>query len=326
MKHSRHSQRGMTIVELMVGLTIGLVISLAAAAMYMAVNENSRSLKANADIDETGKLALDAIGREIQKAGFFPAYVASLTNSSIAGSFYNGKAGAKPAFNNGLYGCDGARYNPSTKECDATVVGAPDSIVINYFSTLEFGANSLYGNANDCNRKPASSDPDNAARAAAAQPLFVSNRFGLTAPATYIDARKNSITTRSLGCHGNGNDAAANMESHYNGIDEMVIRYGIYPDPVTELQSPTEFLTADGVKAKASVGGVSNWRRVSAVKICVVVHTLENSRLEDKTGSLKTYKNCQGNDVTPPAGNRYLYKSFERIFAVRSNLNKIKDI
>jgi type IV pilus assembly protein PilW len=259
MKIIRQSQHGMTIVELLVGLTIGLLISMASAAMYMAVNENSRSLKSNADIDETGKLALDAIGREIQKAGFFPAYYASLNNANIAGGFYNGKAGSKPAFNNGLYGCDGANYNPSTKECDAKVNNAPDSIIINYFSTQEFGVNSLYGNANDCNRKPVSSDLDNTARVAASQPLFVSNRFGLTDAATYTDARKNTITTRSLGCHGNGNDTAGVMESHYNGIDEMVIRYGIYPDPVTKNQSPTEFLSADGIKAKASVSGVSNW-------------------------------------------------------------------
>jgi type IV pilus assembly protein PilW len=314
------AQRGVTLVEIMVSLVIGLVISLAAAAMYLAVSENSRSMKSNADINETGKLALDTIGREIQKAGFYPAQYPDPTQFSKHGSFYNAKTSATTLFDVGLIGCDGAAYNAAAQACGSVVANAPDTLIINYFSTPEFGATSLYGNANDCNRSPVSADTANAAAVAAARPLYVSNRFGLTAPATYIDVNKNSVTTRSLGCHGNGNEAAA-PQPMFNGVSEMVVRYGLYAGSANE--SPTQFLTAMQVSAKPTVDERGAWQRVSAVKVCLVIHSLENSRQEDKAGSEKTYVNCQGVETTPPAGNRYLYKRFERVFAVRNNMTNV---
>jgi type IV pilus assembly protein PilW len=315
------AQRGVTLVEIMVSLVIGLVISLAAAAMYLAVSENSRSMKSNADINETGKLALDTIGREIQKAGFYPAQFSSTAAINFHGGFFNAKSATNAMFNAGLFGCDGAAYDPSTKACGATVVGAPDTLVINYFSTPEFGTASLYGNANDCNRQPVSNDTDNAAAVTAKKPLLVSNRFGLTAASTYVDANKNSITTRSLGCHGNGSDTAAAAQPQFNGVSEMSVRYGLYSSSTN--QTPADFLTAAQVTTKGTLGDVLAWNRVTAVKVCFVVHSLENSRQEDKAGSVKTYLNCQGVDTTPPTGNRYFYKRFERVFAVRNNLSYV---
>jgi type IV pilus assembly protein PilW len=320
--NSLPGQQGMTLVELMVGLAIGLVLSIASAALYLAASENARSLKANTDIDETGLLALEAIGREIQKAGFYPAQYSTDTSANYSGEFFNGKPGAKTVFNYAVFGCDNAKYDPINKVCGAPVVGDPDSIIINYFSTPEFGTNSLFGNANDCNKKPVSGDTDNALKSAAGKPMFVSNRFGLTDPQTFIDANKNSITTRSLGCHGNGNEGATTMEPHYKGIDEMVIRYGLSTNGA--LQSPNKFLTAAQVSVSPNVASTEPWKRVVAVKICAIIHTLENSKTEDKAGYVKTYEDCQGVTQTPPAGNKFLYKRFQRVFAVRSNINGIR--
>jgi type IV pilus assembly protein PilW len=324
MKHSNipPTQQGMTLVELMVGLAIGLVLSIAAAALYLAASENSRSLKANADIDETGLLALEAIGREIQKAGFYPAQFSTDTSANYSGKFSNGKPGLKTVFNYAVFGCDNAKYDPVNQVCGAAVAGDPDSIIVNYYSTPEFGTTSLFGNANDCNKKPVSGDADNALKSAAGKPMFVSNRFGLTDPQTFIDANKNSITTRNLGCHGNGNEAALNMEPHFKGIDEMVIRYGLSTNAA--LQSPNKFLTAQQVSVSPNVASIEPWNRVMAVKVCVIIHTLENSRVEDKTGAEKTYQDCQGVTQIPPASNKFIYKKFERVFAVRSNINGIR--
>src|SRR5260221_4524368 len=99
-----HSQRGVTLVELLVGLTIGLVLSLAASSIYLATTETSRATKAHGDINETGKLALDIVGREIEKAGFYPAqYPTDTTTDKVNGAFTNTKS-ASTIYNAGLYG------------------------------------------------------------------------------------------------------------------------------------------------------------------------------------------------------------------------------
>ncbi|HUG23255.1 PilW family protein [Piscinibacter sp.] len=314
----RHAHRGVTLVELMVGLAIGLIVSLAASALYLATNETARASKALGDINETGKLALDTIGRELQKAGFYPAqYPSNTATPNLMGAFFNGKDVAKPAFSSGLFGCDGAMYDPDTKACAATVEGAPDGIVVNYFATPEFGASALLGNSNDCNRQPVANDPDNAARALAGMPLFVSNRYGLR-NTEYDAADGNHVTTRSLACHGNGADAADDHQPHYQGIEDMTIRYGIYS--TTASQTPDLFLTATEVTAAGNVGDLTPWQRVTAVKICMLVRSLENARTEDKTGSERTYRDCRGADIKPASGDKFVYKRFERVYAIRNNL------
>lgn len=320
MSRSMHRERGLTLVELLVALTIGLVITLAASALYLATRETARSVQAIGDINETGKIALDMIGREIQKAGFFPAQFASTTSDRIIGSYYNGKAGAKPIFDTGIAGCDGAAYDPTAKACASAGAGTPpDGIVLNYFATPEFGATSLLGNANDCNRQPVSNDADNTARAAAGTPLFVSNRFSLVA-SSYTGPDGVTISTKSLACQGNGADTAA-AQPMLMGVEDMVIRYGIYSTDTS--QSPDKFLSAAGINGQGLVGTKTPWQRVTAVKVCVLIRSLDSARQEDKSTAKRTYRDCRNTDVTPPASDRFIHKRFERIYAVRNNLNDI---
>ena len=317
-------QTGVGLVELMVGLVIGIVLSMAAAALYLGTRDMSRGSQAITDVNETGKIALEMIGREIQKAGFYPAQFGMnwTTNNDAAGSYYNGKDTAKAAFNSGLFGCDGANYDPATKACGTTTAGKPDSIIVNYFASSEFGSDSLLGNTNDCNRNPVANDTDNSSRSSSGLPLFVSNRFGIVAETTsYKDSDGNTVSASSLGCHGNGKEAAV-VQPALQGVDDLVIRYGLYNDDGVGMgQSPTKFRTASEVNAEVDVGGRTPWQRVTAVSVCVLVRSLANGRQEDKAGSVRTYTDCRGQTIELPTGNRYVYKTYQRVFAVRNNLS-----
>jgi len=330
MSHSPFSrpmrQTGVGLVELMVGLVIGIVLSMAAAALYLGTRDMSRGSQATTDVNETGKIALEMIGREIQKAGFYPAQFGMnwTTNNDAAGSYYNGKDPTKVVFNSGLFGCDGANYDPATKACGTTAADKPDSIIVNYFASTEFGSTSLLGNTNDCNRKPVSNDTDNSSRNTSGLPLFVSNRFGIVAETnSYTDTDGNTVSAKSLGCQGNGSDAAV-AQPALQGVDDLVIRYGLYDGDGTADgvgQSPTEFMTAANVSAQPDVSGRTAWQRVTAVSVCVLVRSVANGRQEDKTGSVRTYTDCRGNTVSLPTGDRYVYKTYQRVFAVRNNLS-----
>lgn len=315
------AQFGLTLVELMVGLAIGLIVSLAASALYLGTRESSRATQSNGDINETAKLALDTIGREIQKAGFYPAqYPKDNSSILVLADFFNGKDTTKEAFDSGIYGCEGATFDTSTLTCPSATSGDPDSIVINYFAVPEFGSSASLGNANDCNRQPVSGDAANTARAASAPvlPLYVSNRFGLkSASYTTVDGGQTvSISTKSLACHGNGNEAATTYQDQYTGIEDMVITYGLYS--TSAIQTPDKWLSASKVGAEATVDGIKPWKRVTAVKVCIIVRSLQNARTEEKSGSERTYVDCRG--ATKKPTDKFIWKRFERVYAVRNNL------
>ena len=152
--------------------------------------------------------------------------------------------------------------------------------------------------------------------------MFVSNRFGIDTSSTYTGPDGNTVAGGSLTCQGNGNDAGAGQPA-VQGVIDMVIRYGVGSGG-NELQSPTQFLDATHVNGlKPDGDGRQPWERVTAVSVCIVVRSLENARMEDKAGTVRTYRNCRGDNKTLPAGNRYIYASYMRVFAVRNNLNSV---
>lgn len=312
-------QNGVSLIELLVSLVISLVIALAAAAAYLGTRNTATAMSNVAGMNETGKLALDMVGRDLQMAGFFPAIVQSPTSDQYAGGFSNTKNIAMAAYSQGLFGCDGGLFNPTTGACPAPTAGAPDSVVINYFAKAELDATTFVSGF-DCLRANVSADPSNVVQAAAGRPLYVSNRFGLTDTAyTAAGLNARTITTKSLACNGNGKAVEDTVyQPIFEGVEDMTFAYGVHGG--TGDLSPQTYYTATEVTALPTVGGMTGWQRVTAVRVCVLTRSPDNIRTHDKAGSLRTYTNCRGASVTYAATDRSLYKRFERVFAVRNNL------
>jgi type IV pilus assembly protein PilW len=298
---------------MLVGLVIGLVVSLAALALYLAVNDSSRVSRAAADLNETGRLALETLGRELQRAGFYPAEYPARADPALAttiGDYFNGKAGGHKAFDSGLFGCDGAAYDPATMACGTRVDNSPDSMVFNRFAEPS--------QAFDCNRRPVSADPDNATRAAARMPLFVSNRYALV-PVAVKDAKGADLKSHALACHGNGGESDHGFGIQLQGIEDLVVRYGLHPGTGAS-QSPEQFLSAGDVDIAPTVNGIGPWQRVTAVKLCVLVRSAMSVRADDKAARERSLHDCRGAELKVDAGDHHLLKRFERVFAVRNNL------
>ncbi|WP_457280250.1 PilW family protein [Polaromonas sp. P5_D5] len=322
---ARYRQRGLTLIELLVSLVISLVLALAAAAAYLGTRATATASANMAMLNETGKLALDMVGRDLQMAGFYPAIMATTSAApNLLGKFSNTKNSTAPAYEQGLFGCDGAVFNPTTRTCGTTVANAPDSVVINYFAMPELDA-STFGNGFDCLRQAVSLDPNNAGQITAGLPRYVSNRFGLVATsytAQGVGSTTRTVNTKSLGCNGNGKNPEDTVyQPIFEGIEDMVIRYGVAAG-VTSL-SPETYHTAAEVTALPKVGDLTSWQRVTAVRVCLLTRTQENSRTQDKAGSLRSYANCRGANVTYTASDRTIYKKYERVFAIRNNLTGI---
>lgn len=65
------SQRGLTLVELLVAMTLGLLILLAISSIYIGSRQTFRMQEENARLQESGRYALEVLGRSIRQAGFW---------------------------------------------------------------------------------------------------------------------------------------------------------------------------------------------------------------------------------------------------------------
>lgn len=64
-------QVGVTLVELMVAMVIGLVVVIALSAVFVSSSTSRREVESSADVIENGRYALDAMSRELTQAGFY---------------------------------------------------------------------------------------------------------------------------------------------------------------------------------------------------------------------------------------------------------------
>lgn len=320
------SQRGLTLVELMVSLVISLAIGLAAATAYLTSRSTSNAVSGISQVNETAKLTLDMISREIQMAGYYPAIVSNTAaTTNIMGGYSNTKNSTLAAYNQGVFGCDQGRFNPVTGTCPAATAGQADSIVLNYFSVVELDSTTTFSSGFDCLRQSVANDPTNTVLIAAGRPRLVSNRFGLVDTNYTAQGPNNTsrtVVTRSVGCNGNGVAAeSTTYQPFFEGLADMSFRYGV--NDAVNNQSPTRYYTASEVSALASAAGKTGWQRVSAVHICIVTRTLENGRTDDAAGANRTYEDCRGNVVAYTSTDRTIFKRFDRIVAVRNNLNGV---
>jgi type IV pilus assembly protein PilW len=347
----RH-QTGVTLIELLISITIGLVLSAVAAYVYTSVQSSSRNLEAQALRNESANIIFDLIGRDLRQSGFFPAHFPSEASTLIRGSFVDVLVGSPvvstPAFQQAVFGCSNATFNSETGLCNAPTAGAPDSIVINYFTDDTF-ANSWEGTRRDClsqsvhtatfagfkyNRPRVGGTIDPPPETATVEkPLLVQNVYqtsGLETSTFYLDR---DVQTRSLRCAGNNNPTSQPL---VQGIEQLRITYGLF-DPAAQDSrgfSTTQFYTASQVSAlpdfaRPDVEGekrppIRAWQRVSVAQVCILSKTLDpNARLSVAN---PTYTDCDDNVVAQAAGDRSIYKLQTRRFAVRNNLLKSYEI
>ena len=311
------SQRGLSLVELMVSLAISIVIALAAATAYLGTRSTATALANVSAANESANLALDMLGRDIQMAGFYPGILNATPN--FLGTYTNISVGA--AYDRGLFGCDGAQFDPTTGLCGTTVAGAPDSVVINYFAPVELNP-ALFSSGFDCLRQAASTDPVNVGRAPAL-PVFVSNRYGLSAVQDTVvkgaGGTDRTISSRSFACNGNGVAVQTNIyQPLFEGFVDLTIRYGT--DSTAASVTTNTYLTATEVAALPAEGALTGWDRVKIVRLCVLTRTPDNVRTQDVAGQLRTYTDCRGNVNTYAINDRTIFKRFEKHVAVRNNI------
>lgn len=142
------AQAGLTLVEMMVAMTLGLLILLAVSSIYIGSRQTFRMQDDNARLQETGRFALEVLGRSIRQAGFWnmpinpvataTAFVGTpITGVNGAGAVpdtitvqYDGVAGDRDCEGNALAANavvqDAYRLNNSELQCDGNADATVD--------------------------------------------------------------------------------------------------------------------------------------------------------------------------------------------------------
>ena len=68
-------QRGLTLIELMIALVIGLLIIAATSVLFAGSSRSRNEIELSAGVNENGRYALDVLARELSQTGFYGSLV-----------------------------------------------------------------------------------------------------------------------------------------------------------------------------------------------------------------------------------------------------------
>ncbi|MFT4195886.1 MAG: PilW family protein [Ottowia sp.] len=263
MVHRPRAQRGITLIELMVGIAIGLLVVAVATGALMVSRGVSGTVSDASGIQQQAAYALRVIGAQLRQAGSVrldlnPTSAVTADEKLLAPVAFvkKSESTSAPAFTFDLAqpaslfsGTDGT----STTSATLTVGFARDPQDV-------FTDTNAVTLARNCRGGPSDTSSD------------TTSSHQLVASVFQMDGN-NQLT-----CTGNGLDAQPIIQN----VANFQVRY-LVQDVTTSLGNPTvQYVNA------AAVG--TNWGRVQGVEVCLVLYGSEPIDLP--TGS--TYTDCDG--------------------------------
>jgi type IV pilus assembly protein PilW len=320
--------RGFSLIELMVSLTIGLVIAIAAMSAYLGASGASKMTDVQSRMNEDAQAALTILSQQLRMAGNNPKRANRVDNTTVYASstmrnpvYYVYTTPTTTASYSGvtyvpatytlsdfyIRGCDGT-FNtittttsidglvcPSTASTNTNTV--PDSIAITYeadkFNTVPTAAGlatNCLGSALDNITATLATFAGGTVTNAAVTYTVADNRF-------YIGT-SSTIKSPSLYCKGSGSAAQPLVEN----IENLQFQYGTINATATSTTatvagylSAYDVLNATGLSSLS--GDAFRWKKVHTVRICVVVRS-ELPAVSDAYSA--RYIDCIGNTVNAP--------------------------
>lgn len=320
----RHA-KGFSLIELMVSLTIGLIIAVAAGSAYLGSAGAGRIAEAQSRMNEDAQAALNILAQQVREAGnnplrsgdrapalrHNPIYDPTYVGGSVSHYFdlygtptyviTSTAAFSVSAFS--LRGCDGkfSDITTATKLDTLTCAGGtttlPDSIAVSYeadrYNTIPtvsptFAPTDCLGNTLDTVNATV---PTGTATTATYAYTVADNRF-------YIGT-STAIVSPSLYCKGIGN---VNPQPLVENVEDMQFTYGTVSSTNTSTTATVAgYLPADEVVTDTNLALLpieQRWGKVLSVRICVLVRS-ENPVAPDADSA--RYDDCQGGrDVAAP--------------------------
>ncbi|CAJ0811326.1 hypothetical protein LMG19087_01038 [Ralstonia wenshanensis] len=293
---SRRLQRGMSLIELMVGMTLGLLLLTALASLYASTSQSRVQLGNSATQIENGRYALDIVSQEVGLGGFLgdlnllgtsalatPDVCASATNAL---GFTNSPATVPVAIYGYVPGANVAPCLPNLSPNSEILVVRRVSSTVTSASAVAAGQAYLQDSFCSTDTAPFVFSTNSAdfvlkdKTCASAAPLRqVSVRAFYLATCDRCGPGGDSIPTLKMVEFSNG--ALQPPNSIAQGIDDVHFAYGVDMDgngsPDCYVANPSidnsaACTTVSGYNWTASAA--TNWSNVTAVRINVLARTL----------------------------------------------------
>lgn len=286
--------KGFSLIELMVSLTIGLIIAVAAMSAYMGASGASRVAAAQGRMYEDAQAALIILTQQLRMAGNNPDQ-ANRTAGSLRNPVYSPLGPA----NFIIRGCDGNFIDGPNLDNLNCVAGPTGSIAVNYEADI-------------FNTIPTSTTPT-------APSDCVGNRLGsisatvptvitTTIPFSTVTSTVNysvavnqfyigsSNNIPSLFCRGNGGSGNEPPQALVENIEDMQFSYGTMPLPTVPASTATAqvagYQTATQLALLTPATDAIRWGAVLTVRLCVLVRS-ERPVVSDAASA--RYLTCNGN-------------------------------
>jgi len=334
---SLRGQRGVSLVEIMVALVLGLVLSAGVIQIYVANKQAYRAADATSRIQENARFAMDALTRDIRMAGFIGCGDLDFITPNVVAN--NPPAGGLSASNAVRgYEYDGSSWTPAFNGTAPTGVVA-DTDVISISRGGDCGAN-LVGNmttdnANiqinsgySCNLQAGdvllisdcvSADIFRATNVSSGSTTTIShsqaqNTDNFLSKAYNKDARvyrfssadyyirQNAAGEPALFVRENGTEPAADGDL-VEGVENMQILYGEDTDVAFD-GSANKYVPADAV---------GDWSRVVSVRISLLLRSAE----DNVVSAPQTYTY---NDSEVTSSDRHLRRVYTTTIGLRNRL------
>lgn len=283
----RSRMQGLSLVEVMVSLVIGLVVVGAVLVSYVSSGKTTQQQAAYAEMHENAQMAMTLLSRDLLLAGYAQA-------SAIpgAGTTFTRTYSGRPVF-----GCDLGFVTPNTTGTVACVTasGKP-AIEVSY-------------EADTTNTVPVSGDPSDCkgARLRPAAGTLSGVNYFVTKNRFYLAT---GTTGRSeLHCASNTQDASGDpvsAEPLVDNVEDMKIWYG-----EANAAAPRQIVRY------VTAANVSDWGLVLSVRICLLMRSSE-AVLDGDVAATPKYLDCDSTDQNLP--DRFLRRAYFTTTTLRNKM------
>ena len=281
-------QKGVSLVELMVAMTIGLFLLGAVGIVYISTSRATQSSTVEAEMNEDASLALEILQQQIRLAGYSSTDGTGKRN--FAGIAVRGCAGdfkdTTDAF--GSLACETTGEHALAVRFEATSLNSQVTSASLPANCAYEGIDALTADAEDAKLGTTLAD----------------NRY-------YID----SNTLYCVGRTGTGFGTATALIPN---IEKMTIKYGVTAALVSGKPMPNQITAYVGAGDTVLGNTALNWNRVVAVQVCLLARSSTPVPVGDNTNTdLSTYVDCTGTKQTGIT-DRYLRRAYTTTIQLRN--------
>ena len=335
MKAQRHKQAGLSLIELMISITLGLILMAGVVQMFVSSKTVFTTQQSMSRIQETGRLAIEFLSRDIRMAGFYGCFRPSpteearrLQNSSLViDSLYGnfGEAIRGYASKSSLSSTEAAYLTSATLAADTNVLvlraAAPSPRIINKVNTATtLQVYSTQAAVNDCVDGLCKGDAAVVSDCFRAR-VFKVEKLEATSPNLTIGHSDSwAIDTDPTVSYASGEVLPMNTTTYFiaagvSGAPSLWQKIN-KKDAVEILEGVEKIIYKFSTEKNATyqeASAISNWAEVNSVRIFVVARSIENNAVPEPQPYV-----IDGVKTTPVAPDKYMRQVFTATVGLRS--------